>query len=85
METHVLDPDVPLVYNPRFREYGIRVLDGGSSVQLIGFCPWCGNKLPESLRDAWVERLTEMNLEPGDAEIPEEMKSDAWWKNQETS
>lgn len=80
METHVLDPDIPLVYNRRFREYGINVLDGGSSVQMIRFCPWCGGKLPDSLRDAWLQRLTEMNLEPGDAGIPEELKSDAWWK-----
>jgi hypothetical protein len=27
--------------------YGLIVHDGGSSVVEIGFCPWCGSKLPE--------------------------------------
>ncbi len=26
--------------------YGLIVHDGGSSVIEIGFCPWCGTKLP---------------------------------------
>jgi hypothetical protein len=27
--------------------YGLIVHDGGSSVIEIGFCPWCGSKLPK--------------------------------------
>jgi hypothetical protein len=27
--------------------YGIIVHDGGSSFINIGFCPWCGTKLPD--------------------------------------
>jgi len=80
MELHLSAIDVPIVYNSTFREYGIKVLNGGSITQLLAFCPWCGSKLPGSFRRAWIERLAEMNLEPGDAEIPEEMKSDVWWK-----
>jgi hypothetical protein len=39
-------------YNPEFREYFINVRTeyGGGAVKLIGYCPWCGNKLPKSLR-----------------------------------
>jgi hypothetical protein len=80
MAMHVADQDVPVVYNRRFREYGIKILDGGTAVQLITFCPWCGSKLPDSLRDAWFQRLDELKLEPGEAQLPEEMKTDAWWK-----
>jgi hypothetical protein len=29
------DPDVPVIYTPKFNEFGVRVLD---------FCPWCGQK-----------------------------------------
>jgi hypothetical protein len=75
----VADRDIPVEYNRRFREYGIK---GGSAQLLIGFCPWCGHRLPESLRDAWFQRLDELGIEPGDPGLPEEMKSDAWWNSQ---
>ena len=26
--------------------YGLLVHDGGSSMIVIGYCPWCGTKLP---------------------------------------
>jgi hypothetical protein len=46
-----------LVHVPKFREYGIRVLDGGSSFIILEFCPWCGTRLPESLRDRGFESV----------------------------
>ena len=69
-----------LIYIPKFREYGIRVLNGGSAFQEIQFCPWCGKKLPPSLRDEWFSRLEKLNLEPDDPKVPKELLSDAWWK-----
>ena len=80
MHKHVIDDDVPLVYNRRLREYGLKILDGGTAVQTIGYCPWCGKKLPPSLRDVWYKRLEQLGLEPGDPAIPEEMRNDSWWK-----
>ena len=88
MEMHANATDVPITYNSKFREYGIWVLNGGpvgileagSIVQVIAFCPWCGSKLPDSLRDSWFQRLDELKLEPFDPALPEEMKSGAWWK-----
>jgi hypothetical protein len=44
-------PDCLVHYNPRLREYGLFVHDGGESMECIRFCPWCGAKLRESLRD----------------------------------
>jgi len=79
MAINLQDENMPLVYNGRVREYAIRILDGGTAVQIITFCPWCGNRLPGSLRDQWFERLRALNLEPEDPNIPEEMKSAAWW------
>lgn len=80
MVGHLANQDLPLAYSPRFREYGLRILDGGSAIQLIGFCPWCGRRLPDPLREEWFERLEQLSLEPGDSRIPEEMKTDAWWR-----
>lgn len=80
MARALADPDIPLVYNDKFREYGIPVQDGGSSVMLIKYCPFCGTKLPDSLRDEWFDRLDELGLEPESPELPLDMRSGAWWR-----
>jgi hypothetical protein len=80
MESFVSDPELPIKYNPVFREYGIRYLNGGTSSQLVSFCPWCGTRLPESLRDQWFDSLAELGLEPEDPGVPADMRSDEWWK-----
>lgn len=55
LAANVASPEVPLTYHARFREWGIRVLDGGSSKICINHCPWCGMRLPGALRDRWLE------------------------------
>ena len=45
-------PDCIIQFSDRFREYGLIIHDGGSSVIGIRFCPWCGMQLPISLRDS---------------------------------
>ena len=45
-------PDALVTYSPRWREYGLIVHDGGSSWVSIRFCPWCGSRLPESVRES---------------------------------
>ena len=57
-------PDCLLHYSSRFREYGLIVHDGGSSSVGIRFCPWCGARLPESLRDRWFEELEALGIDP---------------------
>jgi hypothetical protein len=76
----VADPDIPMAYNDMFRESGIFVQDGGSSVMVIEFCPFCGVKLPDSLRDEWFDRLDQLGLEPDSPELPLDMRSGAWWR-----
>ena len=67
-------------YNPAEREYGIEYTDGTSSLQLINFCPFCGNKLPASLSDRWFLELEQLGYDdPLNQEIPEKFKSEEWW------
>jgi len=70
-----------LVYIAKFREFGIRILDGGTSMRIIYYCPWCGQKLPTSLRDEWFDRIEHLGLEPDSPEIPLELTTDDWWKS----
>ena len=88
------DPRFPVEYGPLFREYGISELEDGDPgivQQRMFHCPWCGGKLPESLRSEWFERIRAMGLDDidifseiaDDPRIPEEMKSDAWWRKRE--
>jgi hypothetical protein len=39
-------PDVLVRYLPRSRAYGLPVRDGGTSMSVIRYCPWCGTELP---------------------------------------
>jgi len=80
MDRNLNEGETAIRYYAKFREYGISVLDGGSSTIKIRFCPWCGQKLPESFRDRWFEVLASKNLELDDPAIPEDMLSDVWWK-----
>ena len=43
-------PDSLVYYSDGANEYGLIVHDGGTSYSIIGYCPWCGVKLPESQR-----------------------------------
>jgi hypothetical protein len=80
MAQALADPDIPVVYFDKFREYSIRIEDGGNSVLDIKFCPFCGVRLPDSLRDLWFDRLDQLGLEPEAPELPLDMRSGAWWR-----
>jgi hypothetical protein len=74
-------PDVFLVYVPTLDEYGIPVRDGTRTIRLIQFCPWCGTRLPESKRERWLRELKAIGIEdPLSPDVPEEFKSDEWWR-----
>lgn len=73
--------EVAIVYLPKFREYGIRIQDGGTSFQRIQYCPWCGRTLPPSLRNRWFEELDRLGLEPESPDLPECYRTSAWWQN----
>lgn len=79
------EASLPVTYFGHLREYGIEYRDSGPSIQAIYYCPWCGARLPESLRDVWFERLEALGLEPGDPNIPAEMLTSQWWENEQES
>ena len=86
MEYSLNDLQVPLKYDPIFREYYMPLIKS-SSKDLIYFCPWCAAELPKGLRDEWLNIIeNEYNLDPfviaieKSKEFPEEFKSDQWWK-----
>ena len=73
-------------YSRRFDEYMLPESDGSGSGILLSFCPWCGNKLPESKRMRWFEKLDALGIEFSllDTEqVPPEYLSDDWWKKTE--
>ena len=78
--TAISSDDLPLVYVPKYREFGITYLDGGSSYQLVVFCPFCRERLPGSFRDEWFDALERLGLEPEDPGVPEEYAADTWWR-----
>jgi hypothetical protein len=85
MRRHLEDGDVAIVYRPNMREYGICILDGNPPelvLQVINFCPWCGKRLPGSLRDQWFDRLWQMGLDV-DSPPPKEMQDDTWWRKED--
>ncbi|HZV68682.1 MAG TPA: hypothetical protein VFG10_04030 [Saprospiraceae bacterium] len=75
------DHDIIMNYNEIFDEYGIPIYDGGTSVLQIMYCPWCGNKLPVSKRDQWFEKFGELAYEDDNSKIPDQYRSDQWWRN----
>jgi hypothetical protein len=78
MQLHIQGGELCLNFLSKFREYGINYVDGGTSLQTIHFCPWCGTKLPSSLRTEWFDMLEQLQLEPTDA-LPPELSDATWW------
>ena len=81
LDYFIKNGEVALCYNDIYREYGLNVLDGGSSFIQIKCCPWCGNKLPKDVGDEFSRLIyDELNLDgPDDPRLPEEFKSREWW------
>jgi hypothetical protein len=66
MSTNLAGEETAILYVPKFREYGILVLDGGSGFIQIDHCPWCGMALPAPLRNEWFNEIEAHGLEVGD-------------------
>lgn len=72
------DDNIPVEYISKFREYAIRISD--NELAIMSYCPRCGTRLPDSLRDEWFERLWSAGLDgPEDVRIPGAMRTDEWW------
>jgi|SRR5579871_4837128 len=92
MDLFIQDPRVAIIYVPSYRRYAIPFLQKGKHLCdltegfAIDYCPWCTQKLPQNLTDKWFEALEkEYGLNNPDNKeqqklIPEEFKTDEWWK-----
>ncbi len=78
MESAIGDITLPVNYDPSMREYSI-TYSGDGSVQVIAFCPFCGARLPDSVRTAYFERRDALDPERKN-DPPLEMQSDQWWR-----
>lgn len=85
MDFYIAYNEHPILYLNKFREYAIECSfdwDGNGVIQDIQYCPFCGKKLPKSLRTRWYNVLKKLGInDPVDKNIPEEFQDDTWWKN----
>jgi len=87
----VEDPRCPLKYHAPTRRYLLTVPSSYLKKNEIGMsylitnCPRCGTKLPPSLADQWFkiikkEYQIEGALDERIQDLPQEFKTDEWWK-----
>lgn len=71
--------DALMWFMPKYDEYGLIIHDGGSSVVVLYYCPWCGSKLPDSQRERWHAELEARGIDSGDDDqIPPEFTDQRW-------
>lgn len=74
-------PDALVCYEQRFDEYGLIIHDGGTSLRVILYCPWCGATLPASKRERWFDELAALGFDnPIAQSVPIAFTTDAWYR-----
>ena len=79
MDHALNDERLAINYWPKYREYVL--METGLSGQVIDYCPWCGAKLPSSLRDALFDRLKVLGVDWTRDGFPDQYDSDEWSRN----
>src|SRR5438105_15799963 len=71
-------PNPVILWIASTNEYLIDISWRGNHSTPIYFCPWCGQRLPPSLRDKWYQTLYRMGYSDpgGEDDILEEFQSD---------
>ena len=84
---YVLDNGDELGYHSATRGYCLHFTSNksGHSGKTIGYCPWCGVKLPSDLGNLWFKVLREEHgIEDPTVydkdKVPPEFHTDEWWK-----
>lgn len=87
MEYYATIKNSLLEYSPEDRGYNFLITHTTRGThQSMEYCPWCGTKLPEDLGEKWVAVIKEELgyddpfFELGYDNLPEEFRTDAWWK-----
>ncbi len=78
----VEDKRIRLRYTARFRRFCLTFCYKSCVIPFY-YCLWCGKKLPSLLKEEFYAVLNnEYGMDGYDyeSELPEEMKSDEWWK-----
>lgn len=88
LKQNITDERIQIFYDKKFREYYIWGNKERTVWQILDFCPFCGNKFPNSLRNEWYDILEdEFKIEdPCNTEsnkIPHSFLSDTWWKKRD--
>ena len=84
MKQFLDEKKVAIEYSPIGREYYID-LKGSAAKQCFFYCPWCGKRLPTSLRNEYFDTLKKEHgiddrYDKEQAKrMPKAFKSDAWW------
>lgn len=73
------DVDKPIISIKKFDEYGLKIRDGGSSSVKIEFCPWCGDRLPDSKRQRWFDEIEKLGIDPWTQDVPDKFLTDEWF------
>ncbi len=72
--------DALATYDAKTDSYALLARFWSSWVTQINFCPWCG----DAMRDLSDKRYAELEAlgfdEPLEQDIPEDFKSDLWWR-----
>jgi hypothetical protein len=74
MDQHRQNDWASIQYDDRFDEYWV---PAGPARQTLFYCPWCGEKLPDSKRDQWFDAVTSLGIDPWSDEVPEKYRSAA--------
>lgn len=84
MEDILQIPEAEVKYLSQFREYILESRVDKPICLALNYCPWCGSRLPSSLRDIFFDTLEkECNLNLDILHLyqaPDEFQSDQWWK-----
>ena len=86
LDEYLEEKKVTINYDHIFRSYSIDYLTSNLSHE-INYCPWCGTKFLKSLRDEfWDIIFGELKIDTDafrfveDPLVPEEFKSEEWWR-----
>lgn len=85
MNTVATEPEYPIDYEDRLREYRLRILDGGNSFLVLRYCPFCGGQLPAPLREVWQTRLEVSGFDVDSENIPQHFLDGTWWREEDIS
>jgi hypothetical protein len=69
--------DKRIYWSSIFDEYGL-ICQPSAEILQVKHCPFCGTKLPQSRRNAWVERLEMEGWNTWGDPIPSELLSPDW-------